>query len=342
MACKRKIINHNLSIIIHPLLLILYLFLFFPPISLASHIRIQTIQLRQGWNAVCLEVDPVNPDPDVVFANLPVTEAATYYPKTFSTQFIQDPTEKPWGQAGWTHWVPPSAPASVLNNLYSLHANQGFLIFCTADATWQVEGTPNLAPRKWQPESFNLTGFTVDPAAPPTFGQYFAGSGSHAVLTVYELVSNQWTLLENPAQVSIRPGRAYWIWCGRGENYPGPVALDLDSMGSSLNFDEVNDELSFDVVNHSSDPLTFSIEQIPNITGDQGVPLSLVTFDINNGNVYSPFSIYNTAASLEPGKIETVTLAVRRTNITAGTVTCLLKLADALGNVVYIPVTAVK
>ncbi|KPA17716.1 hypothetical protein MHK_002068 [Candidatus Magnetomorum sp. HK-1] len=37
------------------------------------------------------------------------------------------------------------------------------------DFTLNISGTPQFKNQRWKPDSFNLTGFHVDPQAPPTF-----------------------------------------------------------------------------------------------------------------------------------------------------------------------------
>ena len=93
-----------------------------PGILLADHSRNQTIQLKKGWNAVFLEVDPEEHDPDKAFENLPVDLVATFYGQISSIQYIKDPDEGNWKTDGWHKWIRPDAPDAFLKNLFRMGA----------------------------------------------------------------------------------------------------------------------------------------------------------------------------------------------------------------------------
>src|SRR5262245_25358133 len=82
----------------------------------------QTFILRNGWNAIWLEIEPANPEIGAVFTNLPVASVWTYIAKDSPVEFIQDQTEALFNQPGWLPYFPPSRPEAFLTKLYSVHA----------------------------------------------------------------------------------------------------------------------------------------------------------------------------------------------------------------------------
>ena len=67
----------------------------------ADHVRIQTIQLEAGWNAVHLAVEPSERAPDVLFADTGVDIVATYDTVGTFGQFSTDPAVDMLRQLGW-------------------------------------------------------------------------------------------------------------------------------------------------------------------------------------------------------------------------------------------------
>ena len=300
----------------------------------------QTLDLKAGWNAVHLEIGPAEADPDIIFEGTPVTQALTYYPKNSPVQFIQDPAETPWEKSGWSRWVPSDRPEALLKNLFALQANQPYLLYCDADHTLRITGTPAFRKQRWQPDSFNFVGFHTDKTAPPTFAQFFENSRAHAGLHVYYLHNSQWLRVADPSAVNITAGQAYWVWCKGGSDHQGPMEIGLPGTGDGLNFLAAVDELEIEVTNRSPNPLTFTLESA---SGNE-VPLSLVRSVITEDTVvtYEPFTSYSPEMSLEPGEKHKVRLAVRRKEVTADEVTGLLKITDDLGDRYYIKVRAEK
>lgn len=88
----------------------------------------QTIDLRPGWNAVYLEVEPNPRDTASVFAGLPIASVWAWNPRTSPVQFIQNPDELVPNQPGWLVFFPPSRPEAFLTNLFIVQANRAYLI----------------------------------------------------------------------------------------------------------------------------------------------------------------------------------------------------------------------
>jgi hypothetical protein len=302
----------------------------------------QTINIKAGWNSIFLEVQPVDSNPDILFKNTPINLVLTYFPKNSSVQFIESPDEIKWKQEGWHRWMPSDKPESVINNLYSINDNQAYIIFSTHNYTLEINGVSTIRKHKWQPDSFNLIGFYVDPIAPPTFTQYFENSKAHSELKIYHLNNNNWTKIENPDAYNIESGKAYWVYCNGNSNYTGPIEVILPGTFDYLNYIDSNTELAFEIINHTSNPLSFTIQPVVNESGEDMVPLSIVSYTLKKTKIIEPFISFTPTDALEPGQKLIFRLAVRRNDIIKDEVTSVLKLIDDLGNRFYIPVFAEK
>src|SRR6478672_5566355 len=82
--------------------------------------RVQTLQLQRGWNAVFLEVIPINTAPASVFAGTPINIVATFLGNQTTVQFIRDPATIGWKKEGWTVWYAPQRPESFLTTLFAI------------------------------------------------------------------------------------------------------------------------------------------------------------------------------------------------------------------------------
>lgn len=297
----------------------------------------QTTELKVGWNAVFLEVEPDDPQPKAVFNEKPIDQVLTYYPIHSPVEFIEDPDQVGWKKPGWHRWVPPEAEEAFLNNLYALQANQAYLIHCKEEYTWEVTGTPKFQRRTWQPDSFNFVGFHVDPDTTPTFEQYFDGSKAHADAHIYYLENNLWKRL-GETTTTINAGEAFWVYCQGGSDYMGPLDIKLPHSSNALRFLVTNPVLEIAIANPS--PHTRTVTLAP-VGEGPFVPLSREIESLKSGETsYEPLGPAGWNFSLKSGSQQKIRLAVRREEITANEVKSLLKITDNLGNRFYIPVWA--
>ena len=179
----------------------------------------QSITLQPGWNAIWLEVQPEDNRCNVVFSNLPIASVWTRLERLSYVEFIQNPSEAAFNEAGWQHWVPPNREAAFLNNLFAVQANDAYLIQCTnaSPVNWNLVGRPSLRKPEWVPDSFNLRGLPVDPATPPSFLNFLRHSAAHfdsstsQLRPVYRLnsASGQWEQVSSSD--TVQSGAAYWI-----------------------------------------------------------------------------------------------------------------------------------
>jgi hypothetical protein len=199
----------------------------------------QSVPLVAGWNAVWLEVAPVdaagNPQPpEVVFSNPAIQLAATPKPlAAMSEIFASEPgTISTFNQDDWQQWK-RSDPAG-LNNLPNIAGNRAYLIQVAAgtpDFSVQITGKARFFHPEWIPDCYNLAGFGLESGM--TFDQFFGPSGAkHPAAKIFKLSPNgAWAKVTGAA--TMEPDRAYWIFCAGPSNYMGPVSagFDLDQSG---------------------------------------------------------------------------------------------------------------
>jgi len=124
---------------------------------------VQTIPLRAGWNAIHVEVEPLEPATGAIFRNAPIDSVWTYGGRLSAVDFIQDPDEPVWNRNQWLVYLPTNRVESFQNNLFQLQANRAYLIKATASHTLTLEGRPVLPQEVWVPDAYNLRGFPMDP-----------------------------------------------------------------------------------------------------------------------------------------------------------------------------------
>ncbi|MCP5047934.1 MAG: hypothetical protein GY940_12230, partial [bacterium] len=118
----------------------------------------QNFSLASGWNAVFLEVDPVDDDPAAVFDGISdqLVSVWMWNPNTGTVEFIQNPAELTPANPHYLTYIPDNP---VLTTLHAIHGNKGYLFQTSEAATLTVTGEPLLPKIDWKPNSFNLVGF---------------------------------------------------------------------------------------------------------------------------------------------------------------------------------------
>ncbi|GBO89681.1 hypothetical protein MSSD14B_33490 [Marinobacter salsuginis] len=216
----------------------------------------QTIRLTPGWNAIHVKVAPVNDATGRVFADFvdgsgaQISSVWTWLAQRAKVDFIQDPdAESMLSAPGWLRYFPPAAPQAFLSNLFAVQANRAYLVKLesSSEATLSITGRPAVPRINWQPGEFSLTGFHVDPANPPVFSDFLAGSPAHAGQSIYRLVGDQWQQV-NPSNTVIDSDTAYWVFSDRGSNFVGPMDIDLPQV-DRMEFGTVLEQLTLKLEN---------------------------------------------------------------------------------------------
>ena len=70
----------------------------------------QSFDLRPGWNAIHVELEPTNNDIETIFAGIPVKSVWRWIPNKLGQDFIQDPAEGLLSLDGWFGYFPELKP----------------------------------------------------------------------------------------------------------------------------------------------------------------------------------------------------------------------------------------
>lgn len=300
--------------------------------------RTQTLQLRAGWNAVFLGVQPAPSRPAEVFRDLPVDTVACFVPGRLDARYLRQPGDAPWREEGWVVWHAPARPEAFLSNLHEIQAQRGLLILARSDFTWTVTGEARSEPLQWYPNTCTFTGLPVDGQNPPSFATFFTGSRAHARLRIYRLESGAWKLVREPEVDKAREGEAYWIETEGASTYQGPLQLSLPR-GGRLEFAPDTGGRSLTLGNAASDtPARVKAEWV----GGAG-SLRLLVLQKESGQLSQeavPFPAQLSLASLSPGAQTSIRLQPDWSNPAQGQGDGLLKITDGRGSLFWVPVRA--
>jgi hypothetical protein len=236
-----------------------------------GHQRIQDIPLQVGWNAVFLEVEPLDPSPQVVFGALPVDRVATLFQGPTTNQFVTDPGVDLFKGRGWGVWYAAKQPEAFLKSLASIEGNRAYLVHAKTACVWKISGTVKRYQVDWKPDAFNLVGFSVRSTGGPTFAEFFAGSKAHKGQVIYRMVEGRWKQVIQPSAESMRSGEAFWIKCDGASDFQGPLRVETSS-SQGLELKQGVSELV--LRNECPHPLASTLRHVP--TDSSPLPLSIL------------------------------------------------------------------
>ena len=212
----------------------------------------QAIQLRPGWNAVFLELQPEPREIDSVFAGVPVESVWRWNRRFNPVEFIQDPTSLVPAQPDWLVFFPTTHPLASQSTLFSVDGCQAYLIKLpdnAAQTTWTITGRVMTRKIEWLSDSFNFVGQILPANNPPTFQTFFNGSAAHNNQAVYRLTP-QGTWQQVPSTTAMQRGEAFWIRCNGQSDFQGPLSVTLPQQ-SGLDYGRVLVEQTFTIKNSS-------------------------------------------------------------------------------------------
>lgn len=193
----------------------------------------QQFVLQPGWNAIWVELDPVDPSPAAVFSGLPADRLESVWgwsTRQTTVDYISDSGEAPWNRDSMLMFLPATRPEAFQNNLNAIQACRAYVVKIAAGSplTLTITGTPSFAYPAWVPNVYNMRGFPVTGEAnQPTFKDFFSSSPAHYDSTasrlenIYKLNPNgSWTLV--PATEVVVQGAAYWVYCRGASSYVAP------------------------------------------------------------------------------------------------------------------------
>ncbi len=302
----------------------------------AFPVRTQTFDLKQGWNAVHLEVEPLDTAPSRLFAGTPVDVAAQYTRAVRRGQFATDPGKILANDDSWSVWYGPEREESFLSGLHAMHSHNAFLVHSRENFVWRVTGQVYLKRIVWKADSYNLVGFPVDSAAAPTFGEYFRGIAAHTGKPVYRLTEGRWRRVENPDTTLMRRGEAYWVYSEGGSHYQGPSEVRL-RFGDHLRYGPGRFNGSFSVINRSPNPVKVTLLR------ESGMPLDFVfrgVLEQEVQNFTAPLPAAYAMPAMEAGTEGAVTLRVRDSADIVGGSAGLLRVRSDAGTEYWVAVYA--
>ncbi|MCP5515626.1 MAG: hypothetical protein H7A45_00030 [Verrucomicrobiales bacterium] len=307
--------------------------------------RSQVLTLHAGWNAVFLEVDPVNPEPDQVFAGLPVDIAAGFFARTASAQYVTNPDANIFRRAGWGVWYGPGRPDSFLSTLHAISGQRAYLVHATDPCVWQVTGSVVRLAVRWQPDAYNLVGFAVARQGSPTFAEFFSGSRAHALNRIYRLENDAWRRVTDPTAETMRSGEAFWVYCDGSSDYQGPLRVEPPVQQGVVLLRRPEELVLRNDLGH---PLTPTVELVP--AEGPAVPLSLVMSGVRGaeglvGEVSAPLPAgpwVQPLPAIEAGQGIRLPFEARREEVQLPRQASLLKISTDIGTEDWIPVICLR
>lgn len=310
------------------------------PLAASEPLREQSVVLTKGWNAVFLEVDPVENSPTTLFADVPVDIVARYFRLVTPVQFISDPADEPWKTKGWGVWYAPDREDAFLTSLHAIQGNQCYLIHAKEATTWQVTGVVRYRRTSWKTDSFNLFGACVDPSGPPTFGQFYSGTEGKIGTRIYRLTEGKWAKINNPQSTTMRPGEACWVFCSGQTDYQGPLNVTVAG-GDGLDFGTKGTRQEIAIRNALPVPATLSVTTVAPSGGGTELPLNQVVRDLSLAETrYPAVASLLAVPTLAAGTETQITFQLRRERMSAAEQSTLLRITSDSGAVVWLPVKA--
>lgn len=307
--------------------------------TIPSMQRPQVIELSKGWNAVFLEVEPLDVAPGRVFESLPVDMVAGYFPQEASTQFVTNPGTQLFKGQGWGVWYAENRPDAFLKTLNSIYGQQAYLIHATQACSWKLEGLVSQGKVRWTADAYTLTGFSVKAQGAPSFAEFFSASPAHLRQPIYRLVNDVWRKVTNPAAEVMRSGESFWVYTKGGSDYQGPLSVEagdgllmLDSTGA-ITLRNVTDHPITPLLQHVSvdaRPLPLSINV--RVLGDAKESIKYVAA------AKPATSWQQEMPPMEAGGRLAIPFTARQAEMTAFEQVSLLKISTDVGTELWVPV----
>ncbi len=265
-----------------------------------AHWQTQSFDLKAGWNAVFLHVDPSHASIATHLASDPnasIEEIWLWQPPVSLAQFVQSP-QQPENGSQWRAWKRTEAGSSALQNLIP---NAAYLIRVRSDIPtyqWQLKGKATIPRYQWTSSGLNFVGFPTVTGTPPSFEDFLAQAPPDFQQTA-EIFRYPGGDLGpgNPLQVltlrstTVNRGEAYWVRAGEVFNrYYGPFEVVLGGSGVVSLGDRVS-VTSVRLKNLTPNALTVSLNLLASESPPAGqaaivnVPPLLVRGDRNPTNL---------------------------------------------------------
>lgn len=314
----------------------------------------QDIALKEGWNAVCVRVEPTPGSLETV-AGWGGVEGVWRWDKRFTTaEYVVDEGTPLAKDPHWKAWY-PGEEIGFLSTLGEMSGWRCYLVKVKEGAgekTVQIKGKAKLPRVEWYPNALNLVGFPVGEAG-ATFAEWFEADGAVDLSKGYD--NGAWQIaadggervVAKPGLQKLAAGEAVWVRCDGASGYAGPLAVSSDA-GAGLDFGAGLQKIGLSVENLSGTrarTLTLALrdsEAAPE--GEEqvagGVPLYLA-----EGDGWTVFS--EKTVEVGPGETWRGTFGVHRADMAwqegYSSYQSVLGVRDAEGKIaIDVPVRAVK
>ncbi len=322
----------------------------------------ETFELKSGWTAFYLHIDPSHATINTLLAadpNSPIDEIWLWVPGTGAMQFYDSPEQPTDGSTQWLKWTRNLGPASPLQRLVP---NAAYLISVRRDYTWTLTGRPVPPHLSWTSTGMNFLGFSTPRAGPPTWESFLGPDTSlHAYAEIYfypggKLGSKNPMLLLDLRNARVRRGQAYWVRAEEYNRYFGPFELSLQSAGGILFHDRLG-QYRLRLNNATNQSITVTGTLLPSVAPPAGqIPIADTPPLLMRGELdltdltyaFTRFSegpqTWSLAPRGQPGSEIEITLGLDRSLMSGqpGTVFAgILRLSDSLGHSQFdLPVSA--
>lgn len=206
----------------------------------------QSFELKEGWNAIYLHVDPshvslieaIGSTAETI-GESPIKSIWKWQPRLNAAQFIQSPQSPLESPIYWSRWHRDDL-VSDDTELTKLHGNTAYLVQVEKGADLpplKIKGKPVLPSYQWTSSGLNLIGFATPLIDPPTFDQYLVHAPElYRNSEIYVYDGLELTDGTNPARLynmrgSLKRGQAMWVRGAAGQynNYFGPIKVTLQN-----------------------------------------------------------------------------------------------------------------
>lgn len=311
----------------------------------AQEVQTQTLNLVAGWNAVFLEVDPIDATPDTLFAEFPIDSVATLGTAPVA-QFVRNTGVDIFKAYGWAVWYAPDRPDAFLSTLYAVQGGKPYLVHALTNVTFSLTGTVPPLQMSWTPDAYNFVGFSVQAPGAPTFEQFFSGSTAHQQNRLYRLVNGTWKKVLDPGAQTMRSGEAFWIYCQGASDYTGSLSVTVPSPFGLFLSSRGGGELV--IRNRTSHPVSFTLEHVTQLNAPVPLSVSVEMLDEIDGGLRA-LSIPLASGDwqqdfppLEAGCALRLPFVLRLQDIESGTRYSLIRVVSDMGTITTIPITATR
>ena len=199
--------------------------------------RTQDIRLHAGWNAVAIQVKPVQANfGGLLGSHTNDVEEIWRWSKAFTAAEFSTDESKPMPKsAHWDVWV--QGEESFLTTMQGFVAGQTYMVRVkegTPDFTFSLKGRATLPRQTWYPNALNMIGGCVATNG-TTFEEWFAGASPEVDLTkgyrnqAYKVKEDGKELqVSRPAQEKIAQNEAVWVFCNGALDWTGPIKVSTD------------------------------------------------------------------------------------------------------------------